>query len=191
LYSFSKLSRIALAGALLIAGCSSPGRKTAAEKGGEGRKPAPDFTLKDAQGADVKLSDYRGKVVLLNFWATWCGPCKVEMPWFMKFEKQYRDQGFSVLGVSMDDDGWKSVRPYITAQKINYRVVVGDEPLTKLYGGVEALPTTFLIDRDGRIVYTHTGLVGKDDYEKEIVELLGAAKSADAGRGLLVATRGR
>jgi cytochrome c biogenesis protein CcmG/thiol:disulfide interchange protein DsbE len=113
------------------------------------------------------------------------------MPWFMKFEKQYRDQGFSVLGVSMDDDGWKSVRPYITAQKINYRVVVGDEPLTKLYGGVEALPTTFLIDRDGRIVYTHTGLVGKDDYEKEIVELLGAAKSADAGRGLLVATRGR
>jgi cytochrome c biogenesis protein CcmG/thiol:disulfide interchange protein DsbE len=156
--------------------------------------PKAELNLKDISGQRVRLRDYRGKVVVLNFWATWCGPCKVEMPWFMQFEKQYRDQGFSVLGVSMDDDGWKSVRPYITAQKINYRVVVGDEPLTKLYGGVEALPTTFLIDREGRIAYTHTGLVGKDDYEKEIVELLGGAKSAHAERGgldLLAASRGR
>jgi peroxiredoxin len=188
--SIRRWTLLAVAVAILAA-CTSPLPDGFRLRSANERKATPDFTLKDSTGATVKLSDYKGKVVLLNFWATWCGPCKVEMPWFMKFEKQYRDQGFSVLGVSMDDDGWKSVRPYITAQKINYRVVVGDEPLTKLYGGVEALPTTFLIDRDGRIVYTHTGLVGKDDYEKEIVELLGAAKSADAGRGLLVATRGR
>src|SRR5579885_3150755 len=75
------------------------------------RKPAPNFTLKDANGDPVSLADYKGKVVLLNFWATWCGPCKVEIPWFVEFEQKYKDRDFAVLGVSFDDDGWKSVRP--------------------------------------------------------------------------------
>src|SRR5271154_3517735 len=76
-------------------------------------RPAPDFTVNDSTGATLRLSDYKGKVVLLNFWATWCGPCKVEIPWFIEFEQAYRDQRFAVIGISLDDDGWKSVRPYL------------------------------------------------------------------------------
>ncbi len=141
-------------------------------KQSEKRNQAPDFELTDADGRKVKLSDYKGKVVLLNFWATWCGPCKLEIPWFADFEKRYKDQGFAVLGVSMDEDGWDAVKPYIEAKQVNYRVVVGTDAIGQLYGGVEALPTTFMIDREGKIAATHIGLVMKKDYEDEIAELL-------------------
>jgi cytochrome c biogenesis protein CcmG/thiol:disulfide interchange protein DsbE len=135
-------------------------------------KAAPDFTLTDATGMPVKLSDQKGKVVLLNFWATWCGPCKVEIPWFMSFQQQYKDQNFEVVGVAFDDDGWQMVRPYITEHKINYRVVLGNDNLDKAYGGIESLPTTFLIGRDGRIASQHKGLVSKSTYQEEITRLL-------------------
>jgi cytochrome c biogenesis protein CcmG/thiol:disulfide interchange protein DsbE len=137
-------------------------------------KPAPDFTLTDATGETVKLSDQKGKVVLLNFWATWCGPCKVEIPWFMNFQQQYKDRNFTVLGVAFDDDGWTAVKPYIAEHKINYRVVVGNDALDKAYGGVESLPTTFLIGRDGRVASKHVGLVSKSTYQEEIARLLQA-----------------
>jgi cytochrome c biogenesis protein CcmG/thiol:disulfide interchange protein DsbE len=152
-------------------GCTGPAVKAAvtAEKD---RKKAPDFTLKDATGKEVKLSDFRGKVVLLNFWATWCGPCKIEIPWFIDFQQQYKDRDFVILGVSMDDDGWKSVKPYLEQKKINYRVMIGNEEVATMYGGVDALPTTILIDRDGRIASRHEGLVSKSDYESEIHDLL-------------------
>ncbi len=139
------------------------------------RKAAPDFTLRDATGRSVKLSDYRGKVVLLNFWATWCGPCRIEIPWFMEFEQKHKDQGFAVLGVAMDDDGWDAVKPYVERMRINYRVLMGTPEVGDLYGGVESLPTTFVIDREGRIVSVHVGLVGKRDYQEEIDGLLGQA----------------
>ena len=136
------------------------------------RKAAPDFALKDMKGADLTLSDYRGKVVLLNFWATWCAPCKIEIPWFSEFQEKYRVRGFAVIGVSMDEDGWDAVKPYVEGKKMNYRVVIGNDALSQLFGGVESLPTTLLIDRDGKIAARHTGLVSKSNYEGEILALL-------------------
>jgi cytochrome c biogenesis protein CcmG/thiol:disulfide interchange protein DsbE len=132
---------------------------------------APDFVLKDAAGNNLRLSDYRGKVVLLNFWATWCLPCQVEIPWFEEFTRTYADQGFEVVGVSMDEDGWKSVRPFMEKLKINYSVVLGDEDVAKQYGA-DSVPVTFLINREGRVAAKHLGIVNKSDYETEIVRLL-------------------
>jgi peroxiredoxin len=149
------------------------------------RKPTPDFALKDATGATVKLSDYKGKVVLLNFWATWCGPCKIEIPWFMDFEKAYKDRAFAVIGVSMDEDGWDAVKPYIDQHKVNYRVVLGNDQVSQLFGAIDSLPTTIIIDREGRIADMRTGLVAKKIYEKEIEQLLGAPKNASQSGALL------
>lgn len=168
---------------LLLLGCSNSSEavQAAPVKTKAAPKPAPDFTLKDADGRVVKLSDYRGKVVLLNFWATWCGPCKIEIPWFMEFEKKYKDQGFAVLGVAMDEDGWPVVKPYISDNKINYRILLGNDEVATLYGGVEALPTTVVLDRAGKIVGRHVGLVSKSEYEDEIKETLGAGRASNRG----------
>ena len=145
-------------------------------------KAAPDFALKDATGQTVKLSDYRGKVVLLNFWATWCGPCKIEIPWFMTFQQQYKDRDFAVLGISLDEDGWDSVKPYVAKEKINYRIMVGNDEIDKAYGGLSSLPTTFIIDRNGRIASKHVGLVSKNIYEQEIQRLIEARKETRISR---------
>ena len=139
----------------------------------EVRPLAPDFTLTDASGKIVKLSDYKGKVVLLNFWATWCAPCKTEIPWFMEFERTYKDRGFEVLGVSFEENGWDLVRPYIAAQKMNYPVMISSpEKLSEPYSKIEALPMTYLIDRQGRIAGTHNNLADKAVYETWIRKLL-------------------
>jgi len=178
---------------LALAACSSSSKSESANalKSEKDRQTAPDFTLKDATGKAVKLSDYRGKVVLLNFWATWCGPCKIEIPWFMEFEQKHKDQGFAVLGVSMDDDGWDAVKPYLERQRINYRVLMGTPEIGELYGGVESLPTSFLIDREGRIARVHIGLVGKREYQDDIDRLLGSATSVrNDGRGAGAARAG-
>jgi len=167
---------------VFLTGCSNAPQtaKAASPKEEKGRKQAPDFTLKDANGATVHLSDYKGKGVLLYFWATWCGPCKVEIPWFMEFEQQFKDRGFAVLGVSMDEDGWTLVKPYIEKQKINYRILLGNDQVGDAYGGVESLPTTFVIDRDGRIAAKHEGIEpsnGKDELRDEINRLLEAKRT--------------
>jgi peroxiredoxin len=150
------------------------------------RKATPDFALKDATGATVKLSDYKGKVVLLNFWATWCGPCKIEIPWFMEFQKTYKDRDFAVLGVSMDEDGWDSVKPYVEEHKMNYRVLLGNDQVSQLFGSIDSLPTTIVIDRAGRIASMHVGLVAKKTYEHEIEQLLGAPKGGSQSGALRV-----
>jgi cytochrome c biogenesis protein CcmG/thiol:disulfide interchange protein DsbE len=136
----------------------------------EGQTP-PDFKLPDATGASIRLSHYKGKVVLLNFWATWCHGCKTEIPWFMEFAAKYKNRGLVVLGVALDDDGWKPVRPYLAEKKINYPIVVGSPALAKQYG-VEPMPMTYLIDRRGKVAATHIGMVDKENTEKEIVQML-------------------
>jgi peroxiredoxin len=162
----------ALAAATLFVGCSSGVRAAEPVKPEKDRHAATDFALKDADGKPVKLSDYKGKVVLLDFFATWCGPCKIEIPWFMEFERKHKDRGFSVLGVSMDDEGWEVVKPFLQDLNVNYRVVVGNDFTAQAYGGVDALPTTFLIDREGRIAAVHVGLASKKDFENGIEKLL-------------------
>jgi peroxiredoxin len=132
---------------------------------------APDFALASADGSTVRLSDYRGKVVLLNFWATWCGGCKVEIPWFIEFKDAYKDRGFAALGVSLDEGGWGVVRPFLERRKVNYPVVLADEEVLVEYA-VSALPKTLLIDRDGRIVASYTGVADKSELEAEIEALL-------------------
>jgi cytochrome c biogenesis protein CcmG/thiol:disulfide interchange protein DsbE len=178
-----------IAAAITVAGCqrtpgtASNGPKaepsaTADLKPDAERKSAPDFELKDATGAPVKLSSLKGKVVLLNFWATWCGPCEAEIPWFIEFQQKYKDRDFTVVGVSMDDDGWKSVKPYMEKHKMNYPLVIGNEQVSTLYGGIDSLPTTFVVDRTGKVATSHSGLVDKADYESEILKLMDAPKPA-------------
>jgi peroxiredoxin len=162
---------VAVVGILLIRYVGEPSSIATAQS--TKNASTPDFKLTDSNGASIHLSDYKGKVVLLNFWATWCGPCNIEIPWFVEFENRYRNRGFVVLGVSMDEEGWKVVRPFMENRKINYPVLLGNEDLAQHFGNIESLPTTFLIDRTGKIATVHTGLVGKDAYAREISQLLG------------------
>jgi len=176
--SYRKLLASAAVAAFLVCidGCGSRNNEAHVRQEKD-RKSAPEFSLKDENGKLVKLSDYRGKVVLLNFWATWCGPCKVEIPWFIGFEREYKDKDFAVLGIAMDEDGWKSIKPYMNDKKINYRVVEGSEEASLMYGGVDSLPTTFVIDREGKIASVHIGLVSKTTYVDEISKLLESPKN--------------
>ena len=151
------------------------------------RKPAPDFALKDINGQTVHLSDYKGKVVILDFWATWCGPCRMEIPWFIELQRQDKDRGLEVLGVSMDDNGWADVKPFLAEMKVNYRVVIGDDKTAETYGGVDSLPTTFLIDREGKIAIVHVGLANRKDIEDGVEQLLQSGTKAALNRSLVPA----
>ena len=136
------------------------------------RKPFPEVALTDSKGAPVNLSAYKGRVVLLDFWATWCEGCKEEIPWFMEFQNKYSKSGLAVVGASLDDDGWKSVKPYLSQHKINYRIVVGTFESAKQFGVDKGMPVTLLVDRNGRIADVHLGMVDKDAFEREIQILL-------------------
>ena len=127
--------------------------------------PAPDFTLPSLDGRKVKLSDFRGKAVLLNFWATWCPPCKVEMPWFEDLQKQYAQDGLVVLGVAMDDTEPATIAKFASDLGVNYEVLLGTDKVSDDYGDVQYLPTTFYIGRDGTIVDKMTGLLDRKDIE--------------------------
>lgn len=135
------------------------------------RKPAPEIKLEDSLGKTATLAQYRGQVVVLDFWATWCHGCKQEIPWFVEFHQKYASKGLAVVGVSLDDDGWKVVKPFIETARIPYRIVLGNEATGKLYG-ISNMPDTFLIDRQGRLAASYNGMVDKDNIEKNIQAML-------------------
>jgi len=135
------------------------------------RTAAPDFALPDASGKSQKLHDYRGKAVLVDFWATWCHGCKVEIPWFAGFAKTYGPEGFTMLGVSLDEGGWKVLNPFLAETKVPYPVLLGDEATAKRYD-IQALPDTFLIDRQGKIAAVYRGLADRQDVESNLLSVL-------------------
>jgi peroxiredoxin len=132
---------------------------------------APEFTKIEVNGTPVRLSDFKGKVVLLNFWATWFHSCKTEIPWFMEFQDQFKNAGLAAVGVSMDDDGWKSVTPFVAEKKLSYALVIGDKAFGTPYG-LSGMPKTILIDRGGRIAATYQGVVDEAKCESDIRALL-------------------
>ena len=137
-------------------------------------KPANlNFTLKDVEGKDVKLASLKGKVVLLDFWATWCGPCKIEIPWFIEYQNKNGKDGLQVVGVSTDDSQAK-LRPYVAQAKMNYIVLQGldRDDIQDAYGPLFGIPVTVVISRDGKICAKHVGLSSKDGFEREIKSLL-------------------
>jgi len=136
------------------------------------RTPAPDWELTDLNGKLVKFSDFRDHVLIVDFWATWCAPCRVEIPHFVELQKQYGNKGLTVIGVSLDEQGPEVVKKFVERLGVNYPVVIGNEKIVEAYGRIDAVPTTFVIDRQGRIVIRHLGYDDKAVFEKEIQSLL-------------------
>ena len=137
--------------------------------------------LTDLDGKQVTLGDYRGKVVMVNFWATWCGPCKIETPWLIDFQQKYGSRGLVILGISMDEEGKSVVAPYVATtlfdvngqkEPFNYRILLGNDDIADKFGGVEGMPTSMLFTRDGRKVKTLIGLYDYDEIDKDIQSLL-------------------
>jgi cytochrome c biogenesis protein CcmG/thiol:disulfide interchange protein DsbE len=145
--------------------------------------PAPDFTLEDLSGKKVSLASYRGKAVLINFWATWCGPCKIETPWLVELRNQYASKGFEILGVSLDDldtddkkmlaQEKRDIAKFVAQEHMQYPVLIDGGSIDKPYGGLDALPTSYFVDRTGKVVATQLGLTSKDDIEGNIHKALG------------------
>lgn|SRR5579871_664086 len=134
--------------------------------------PAPNFTLQTLDGKNLSLSDLRGKAVLVNFWATWCGPCKIETPWLVEMQNQYGSAGLQVVGVAMDDSGKDDIEKFAKDMGVNYPVLIGKEAVGDAYGGVAALPESFFVGRDGKIVDRIIGLKGRDDIEDAVKKAL-------------------
>jgi thiol-disulfide isomerase/thioredoxin len=134
--------------------------------------PAPNFTLQTLDGKNISLTDFRGKAVLVNFWATWCGPCKIETPWLVELQNQYGSQGLQVVGVAMDDSGQDEIAKFAKDMGVNYPVLLGKEAVGDAYGGVPALPESFFVGRDGKIVDRIIGLKGRGEIEGSVKKAL-------------------
>lgn len=154
--------------------------RTTPQHGASASIQAPDFALQDLNGKTLRLSDLRGKAVVLNFWATWCPPCKAEIPWFIDLQKHYGSQGLQIVGVSMDDGGRDSVAAFAKKMGINYPVLLGNGEVGDLYGGVSALPTTFYIGRDGKVLQYVPGLLSHYEVEKNIKAALATSPTGNA-----------
>ena len=138
---------------------------------GPGKK-APEFSLKDVNGQVIKLSDFKNKVVIIDFWATWCPPCRQEIPHFIDLYSQYKGRGLEIIGIALDQGGEKAVKEFAAANKINYTVLLGNNEVSDLYGGIEAIPTTFILDKDANIRKKYIGYTDKKVFETDIKELL-------------------
>ncbi len=155
----------------------APALRTQAMTNGD-HPDAPPISLMDIEGKKLDLADYKGKVVVLDFWATWCGPCRIEIPGLIELQSKYANRGFSVIGISMDDESG-SVVDFYREFKMNYPVAVGNQRVGELYGGIFGLPTTFLIGRDGRIYAKHTGATSPAVMEDEVQQLLAMSPTAE------------
>ncbi len=141
---------------------------------------APDFELPALDGKNLKLSDLRGKAVLLNFWATYCGPCKIEMPWFVELQKEYGPQGFQIVGVAMDDASTEDIAKFAKDMGVNYPILLGKESVGQSYGGVSVLPTTFFVDRDGRLIAREFGLQSRSVFVDHIKKAMSQGQAVQA-----------
>lgn len=158
-------------------GIVSVGAGNSAGKSNAAAKPAPEITLKDLDGKDLSLSEYKGKVVLVNFWATWCEPCQVEIPWLIEIQQKYAAKGFTVLGIAMDEEGAKVVTPWVSKERfdvngaksqMNYPIVIGTDAAADKFGGLLGYPTSVLITRDGKIIKRITGIISSEEITKSI-----------------------
>lgn len=158
-------------------GIASVGVGNSAGKSNAAAKPAPEITLKDLEGKDLSLSEYKGKVVLVNFWATWCEPCQVEIPWLIEIQQKYAAKGFTVLGIAMDEEGAKVVTPWVNKERfdvngaksqMNYPIVIGNDAAADKFGGLLGYPTSVLITRDGKIIKRITGIISSEEITKSI-----------------------
>jgi cytochrome c biogenesis protein CcmG/thiol:disulfide interchange protein DsbE len=170
-------------------GNASTGASGTSVTDAQGNKPAaPEVTFKDLDGKDVTLASYKGKVVILNFWATWCDPCREEIPWFIEFQQKYADKGFTLLGVAMDEEGKPVVQPFVQTtpfnvnghpNTMNYPIVIGNDDIATKFGGLLGLPTTVVISRDGKIQKRYIGSVDKAALEKDIQSLLASPQTGE------------
>lgn len=151
-----------------------------APKNGLMGQTAPDFELQAIDGSSLKLSHLKGKAVLLNFWATYCEPCKVEMPWFVELQKQYGSQGLQVVGVAMDDAATEDIAKFAKDMGVNYPILVGKEAVGDNYGGVHVLPTTFFLDRNGKVIAREFGLQSRSVFVDHIKAALGQGGTVQA-----------
>jgi thiol-disulfide isomerase/thioredoxin len=178
---FIAVGVVALLGVMIWADHKFPAAGAPSASANAAPTDAPTLTLKDLNDKDVTLQQYKGEVVLVNFWATWCEPCKVEIPWMIEFQQKYGPRGFTILGISMDEDGKKAIQPFLDKQRfdvngqqqaMSYPILLGSDAIAEKFGGVLGLPTSMLFTRDGKKVRTIVGLVNHDDISRAIEGLL-------------------
>lgn len=168
--SFSRWCLLSFVLLVLIAGCGGPAKKEDQMI----NQPAKDFSLSDLENNQVSLANFKNKIIVLNFWATWCSPCKKEIPDLVDLHKKYREKGVVVVGIALDEEGSTVVKPFIQEYKVNYPILLGNEQISKDYGGIIGVPTSFILDAKGNVYKKYVGYRPVSEYERDIDALLKA-----------------